>query len=145
MKALHWLWRLRIPLSRSGPLPSHLCQRKRKTCAGQFARGGRGSYREFRRRFSFLKARRRNKCQASCVTYLPENQKIPYAKDSIPWALAVAERWLHPRPESLHPRCRHQRAVEFCGGRSIQVAELRDDYGCLVQTIKEKRLGHPRP
>src|SRR5690554_1221035 len=129
----------------TGAILRHLCQRKRKACAGRFVRGGRGSYREFRRRFPVLNPGHCNKSQAPCVNTLSENQKIPYAKDSIPWALAVAERWLHPRPESLHPGCGHQRAVEFCGGRSIQVAELRDDYGCLVQTIKEKRLGYPRP
>src|SRR5690554_4459400 len=144
-KHLHWLWRLRIPLSRSGALPRHLCQRKRKACAGRFARGGRSSCREFRRRFPFLKARRRNKNKGSCVSPLSENQKIPYAKDSIPWALVVAVRGQQPRPESLHPGCRHQRAVEFCGGRSIQVAELRDDYGCLVQTTEKERDGHTRP
>ena len=38
----------------TGALPRHLCQRKRKTCAGQFARGGRSSCREFRRRFPVL-------------------------------------------------------------------------------------------
>ena len=27
----------------TGALPRHLCQRKRKACAGRFARGGRGS------------------------------------------------------------------------------------------------------